>query len=61
MSYFPSPADHASILIEVCDGNIEDARTLARDNQDFAQTITDYKYWQSVEAAMTPEEACQAN
>jgi hypothetical protein len=61
MSYFPSPVEHASILIEVCDGSVSEARTLARDNQDSAQTDADYRYWRSIEVALTPEAACQAN
>lgn len=61
MSYFPNPTEHASVLIDVCEGDMHAARTLARDNQDFAQTDSDYRYWQSVEAALTPEEACLAS
>jgi hypothetical protein len=59
-THFPNPVEHASILIEVC-GTREAAQRAARDNQDFASTTEEYKYWHSVEAALTPEELCLAN
>lgn len=60
-TYFPNPNEHAAILLDVFDGDASAAQSLARDNQDFAPSIREFRYWQSVEAALTPEEACLAN
>jgi hypothetical protein len=58
---FPNPIEHAAVVLEAFGGNIAEAAALARDNQDFAQTPKDYRYWLSVEAALTPEVVCLAN
>jgi hypothetical protein len=60
-TFFPNPAEHASILIEICNGDMAEARSLARVNQDFADDAAEFKYWQTIEAVLTPEAACQAN
>jgi hypothetical protein len=60
-TYFPNPNEHASILLDVFSGDVQAAQSLARDNQDFAKTIHEFRYWQSVEAALTPEVLCLAN
>ena len=60
-TYFPNPSEHASILLDVFSGDVQAAQSLARDNQDFAANLHEFRYWQSVEAALTPEVACLAN
>jgi len=50
---FPSPVEHAVVLIEVC-GSLEAAREVAAFNWEFAQTSQDFLYWLRVETALTP-------
>jgi hypothetical protein len=60
MSYFPTPADHARILIDVC-GGIAEARDAAEFNRETASDDEQSLYWLAVRNALTPEEPCRAS
>ena len=60
-TYFPNPFEHAEILLDVFSGDVGAAQSLARDNQDFAKTMADFRYWQTVEAALGQEVSCREN
>jgi hypothetical protein len=58
-TWFPNPAEHAPILIEVC-GSLYAAQTVAAINVEFAADAKEYRYWNSV-AAILETHPCGAN
>ena len=52
---FPDPAEQAVALLEMCQGDIREARLLASTNVTFARSEGDLHYWSRV-TLLIPEE-----
>jgi|HubBroStandDraft_2_1064218.scaffolds.fasta_scaffold445442_1 hypothetical protein len=48
----PDPQEHAMVVLEVCCGNLNEAREICLTNM-AANRARGYEYWQSVLAALT--------
>lgn len=57
---FPCPAEHAFVMVEVCE-SLPVALELAQMNIQGAVTEKDFRYWSNVESALMEMAACLAN
>ena len=60
MNAQPSPIEHAAVLIDACQDDVQAARGQARINYLYAQTDADAVYWFNVLQALSVRDAAQA-
>lgn len=55
MNTHVNPVEHALVLIDICDGCLEQARSIADLNWEYASTEKDLFYWLRVARVLRPE------
>ena len=54
--HFPDPAEQAEALLEICQGDLDEARSIADTNLKFAKCLADRIYWSRVRVLISGQE-----
>ena len=49
----PNPTEHARVILEICQNDVDEARAIAVRNFNFARSEDDILYWSRVTRALT--------